>query len=103
MKEKTIKRFEDDLINILYFETDQSLVVGAMPIIIRLERSKTIPLFVKYFKDGPEGLRKTAYVYSKKVGEEYFDEVKSILEKEKAVDALAFIKEAESGRKPKER
>ena len=100
LKEETIKRFEDDLINIFYFETDQSLVVSAMPIIIRLERSKTIPLFVRYFKDGPEGLRKTAYVYSKRGGEKYFDEVKSILEKEKAVDALTFIKEAESGRKP---
>jgi len=103
LKEETIKRLENDLINIFYFETDQSLLVSAMPIINHLEKSKTIPLFVKYFKDGPEGLRKAAYVYSKRMGEEYFGEVKGILEKEKAVDALIFIKEAESGRKPSEK
>jgi hypothetical protein len=103
LKEETIKRFEDNLINIFYFETDQSLLVSAMPTINRLERSKTIPLLVKYFRDGPEGLRKAAYVYSKKMGEEYFSEIKAILEEEKAVDALIFIKEAESGRKPPEK
>jgi hypothetical protein len=70
-----------------------------MPIINRLEKSKTIPLFVKYFKDGPEGVRKAAYVYSRKMGEKYFNEVKGILEKEKAVDALIFIREAESGKR----
>jgi hypothetical protein len=37
------------------------------------------------------------------MGEEYFSEIKAILEKEKAVDALIFIKEAESGRKPPEK
>jgi len=77
--QETIKRFEDDLIHIYYFETDQSILLSAMPIIIRLDRSKTIPLFVKYFENGPEGLRKGAYVYTKKMGEEYFREVKTIL------------------------
>lgn len=100
LKEDTLKQFEDDLVNIFRFETDQSLLVSAMPTIIRLDKSKTIPLFVRYFKDGPRGLRKAAYVYSKRMGEEYFCEVKAILEKDKAVDALIFIKETESGRKP---
>jgi len=97
LDQETIKRFEDDLIDIYYFETDQSILISAMPIIIRLDRSKTIPLFVKYFENGPEGLRKGAYVYTKKMGEEYFSEVKAILEKKKAVEALSFIKEAEWG------
>lgn len=103
LDQETLKRFEDDLIDIFYFETSPPILVSAMPIIIRLEKSKTIPLFVKYFKDGPEGIRKAAYVYSKKMGEEYFGEVKGILEKEKAVGALIFIREAESGRERSEK
>jgi hypothetical protein len=100
LDQDAIKRFEDDIINIYSFETDQSLLISAMPIIIRLDRSKTIPLFVKYFENGPEGLRKAAYVYAKKMGEEYFMQVKTILKEKKAVGALSFIKEADLGKTP---
>ncbi len=103
LKEEALKSFEDDLINIFWFETNQSLLGSAMPIINRLQRSKTVPLFVRYFRDGSKGFRKVAYAYSKRMGEEYFREVKAGLEKEKAVDALMFIKEAESGGKPWEK
>jgi hypothetical protein len=103
LRQDTLRQFEDDLVAIFYFETDQSLLVSAMPTIVRLERSKTIPLFVKYFKNGPEGLRRAAYIYAKRIGEEYFREVKATLERDKAVDALMFIRDAESGRRPSDK
>ena len=95
-----MKRFEDDFIKILSFEKNESLIITAMPTLLQVETSKVIPLFVRYFKNGTTELRRSSYIHLKKMGEQYLQEVKEILREQNAVEALVFIKQAESGNKP---
>lgn len=96
-----IRHFEDKFLNLLSLEDNGSIIISAMPTLIKIEPSKVIPLFVQYVKSSDRGLRLASYIYLKRMGEGYLNEVKSILEKENAVEALNFIKEAELGKKPK--
>jgi len=96
-----IRHFEDKFLNLLSLEDNGSIIISAMPTLIEIEPSKVIPLFVQYVKSSDRGLRLASYIYLKRMGDGYLNEVKIILEKENAVEALYFIKEAESGKKPK--
>ncbi|KAF0145273.1 MAG: hypothetical protein FD156_1104 [Nitrospirae bacterium] len=98
-----IRHFEDKFLILLSLENNGSIIISAMPTLIEIEPSKVIPFFVQYFKSSDRGLRLASYVYLKRMGEGYLNDVKSILEKENAVEALNFIKEAESGKKPSQR
>lgn len=95
-----MKQFEDGFIKILDRENNESLIISAMPTLVQVESSKVIPLFVKYLKTGSFELKSASYIYLIKMGEKYLDTVKKILKEQKAIQALTFIKQAESGNKP---
>jgi len=93
-----IKQYEDEFINMIYWESNEGLIISAMPTLLKMDRSKIVPLFVKFFEEGRRELRKTAYVYSKKMDDKFLKEIKSFLYQRNAIDALNFIKEAELGK-----
>ena len=93
-----VKQYEDELIKIISWETNEAFIIAAMPTLTQVGRTKSIPLFARFFKTGTDGLKRATYVYLKKIGNGYLDDVNALLKKENAVDALNFIEEAESGK-----
>ena len=95
-----IREFEDDYLHDLAAESHESVIVSAIPPLIEMDAIKVIPFFVKYLKSPNKNLKLMSYVYLKKMGTKYLDEVKDMLQKENDIDTLAFISYVEEGKKP---
>jgi len=87
-----IKQFEDEVIRITTLENNEAIIISAMPTLAMIDSPKVVSLFVRFFKNGSLGLKRASYIYLKKMDEKYFKEVKKILVKENAIEALNFIK-----------
>lgn len=91
LSDTQIKKFEDRLVSVFSFESNEAVMISGMPTLIRLDPLKTKSLFVKYLRNGTTGLRRASNVYVNRMGDQFHSEVRKALEKGNAIDALKFL------------
>ena len=83
---------ENRLIEIFSSEKDENVIIAALPVLTRLDKTKTRPLFANYLRSGTEGLRALTIIVLKKDLPEVLDDIHGELKRE-GIDMWAGLSE----------
>lgn len=93
LSDEQVRTVQADILRISRSEKYETILVTSLPTLLRLERAAVVPLFVEYFKKGSPGLKRATYATLRSNHEDYLGDIRSILKRDKAKGALAFINE----------
>jgi hypothetical protein len=57
-----LQTLQNRLLEIFSEETDEVVIIAALPVLTRLDKSRTKPIFIRYLKNGTDGLRAATIV-----------------------------------------
>jgi hypothetical protein len=80
-----LRVLENRLLEIFVSEKDEDTIIAAMPVLTKLDTTKTRPLFINYIRRGSEGLKVATIVTLKKDLRKVFDDIRREL-KSQGVD-----------------
>jgi hypothetical protein len=83
---------ENRLIEIFSSEKDENVIIAALPVLTRLGKTKTRPLFANYLRSGTAGLRALTIIVLKKDLPEVLDDIHGELKRE-GIDMWAGLSE----------
>ena len=87
-----LQALEKRLIEIFSSEKDENVIIAALPVLTRLDKTKTRPLFANYLRSGTEGLRALTIIVLKKDLPEVLDDIHGELKRE-GIDMWAGLSE----------
>jgi hypothetical protein len=95
LRDDQIKTLEGSVLRLIAGEKDESMIVNALPLLIRLDPDKVRPLLAEYLVSGGVGLRRAAFILMKTENETLCKSVVDQLEKNNKTEALKFIRQLE--------
>lgn len=93
LDDNNFKFHENYFISIISSESNQSIVISLMPNLLKTNKDTAIFLLTKFLKSKNIGIKRAAYIYSKKMDDSSFKEIQRLLEKEGEIEALEFIRQ----------
>ena len=91
LSDEQVRTVQADILRISRNEKYETILVTSLPTLLRLERDAVVPVLVGYFKKGSPGLKRATYATLRSSHDNYLEEIRSILKRDKAKGALAFI------------
>lgn len=93
LNNNNFKYHENDFILIISSESNESIIMSLMPNLLKTNKDKAIIFLTKFLKSKNIGIKRAAYVYSKKMDDTSFEEIQRLLEKDGEIEALEFIRQ----------
>lgn len=93
LDDNNFKFHEKYFISIISSESNESIIMSLMPNLLKTNKDKAIFFLTKFLKSKNIGIKRAAYVDSKKMDDTSFKEIQRLLEKEGEIEALEFIRQ----------
>ena len=96
LSDDQVKSVQADILRISRSEQYETNLITSLPTILRLGSDAVIPLLTEYFIKGSPGLKRATYATLRASHPSYLKDIRSILKRDKAKSALAFIEKLDT-------